>query len=159
MPNIKILVSVVGSFDRKIPGPPKPGAVHIFSNDLVLEEYDNKKPGSGLPPTEQDRRAGTHSGYITLLRIAQNDLFFPDGTYLIQYEATYKFNTVPNTPLKKGQITAQGQLALDSKNNFKPLDSPIVFAITGGTNAYVTARGQVTEEDPNTSSRRLDIQL
>jgi hypothetical protein len=107
MPNIKILVSVVGSFDRKIPGPPKPGAVHLFSNDLVLEEYDNNKPGSGLPQNPAQRRAGTHSGYITLLRIAKNDVFFPDGAYLIQYEATYKFNTVPNTPLQNGQVTAQ----------------------------------------------------
>jgi hypothetical protein len=48
---------------------------------------------------------------------------------------------------------------LDSKNNFQSLDNPIRFAITGGPDAYVTARGQITEEDPNPNSRRLDIQL
>ena len=160
MPNIKILVSVVGSFDRRIPGPPKPGAVHLFSNDLVLEEYDSSTPGSRLPSNEQQRRAGTHSGYVTLLRIAKaGDIFFPNGAYLLQYEATYRFNTVPNTPLQKGQVTAQGQIALDSNANFQSLDDPIVFPITGGTEAYVTARGQITEEDPNPTSRRLDIQL
>jgi hypothetical protein len=48
---------------------------------------------------------------------------------------------------------------LDSTNNFQSLDNPIRLAITGGTDAYMTARGQITEEDPNPTSRRLDIQL
>jgi hypothetical protein len=40
---------------------------------------------------------------------------------------------------------------------FNPLEPPTTFAITGGTEAYVTARGQITE--PNRDDRELDIQL
>jgi hypothetical protein len=35
-----------------------------------------------------------HSGVATLLRIAKaNDRFFPLGSNLLEYDATYKFNT------------------------------------------------------------------
>jgi hypothetical protein len=75
----------------------------------------------------------------------------------MQYEGTYRFNTVANTPLVSGEVTARGILYLDS--NFNPLEPPVRFAITGGTEAYVTARGQITEGQPNAANRRLDIQL
>jgi hypothetical protein len=40
---------------------------------------------SGLPQNEDQRLAGTHSGFVTLLRVAgANDRFFPDGSRLFE---------------------------------------------------------------------------
>jgi hypothetical protein len=111
---------------------------------------------------QNNQLAGSHSGYVSTLRIAApNDALYPNGSYLFQYEATYRFNTVPNTPLQRGQVTARGVIHgnLDNQGNLTPLDGPIILPITGGTEAYVTARGQITERQPNLANRRLDIQL
>jgi hypothetical protein len=76
---------------------------------------------------------------LTLLRKAQpGDGFYQPNTYVIQYLATYKFNDLPKTPLKKGQVTAQ-RLVLFRRlrlTGFVPLETPSNFAITGGTDAY-----------------------
>jgi hypothetical protein len=97
---------------------PQIGKQGLFSNDLVLVRYNNKTPGNGLPKRKKKRRAGTHSGFVTLFRIAAADnAFYPPGSLLLGYEGTYKFNAVPNTPLPKGQVTARGVLLLDSTFN------------------------------------------
>jgi hypothetical protein len=95
MTTIQILVKVIEHLDVELPDPPGPGHRFLFSNDLALERYDDSTPGSGLPQDEDQRLAGTHSGFVTLLRVAgANDRFFPDGSDLWQYDATYKFNTL-----------------------------------------------------------------
>jgi hypothetical protein len=95
---------------------------------------------------------------ITTLRIAKaGDNFYPQDSLLLHYESTYKFNTVPNTPLKKGQVRVGGVLLGCVVNNqFQPID-PNTLAIVGGTEAYKTASGQVTE--PSCGEKLLDIQL
>ena len=95
---------------------------------------------------------------MTTLRIAQaGDNFYPQGSLLLHYESTYKFNAVPNTPLQKGQVRIGGVLLGSLVNGqFQPID-PNTLAIVGGTEAYKTARGQVTE--PNSGQKELDIQL
>jgi len=157
---IEILVRVmdpVGVTPKHFPGPAV-GDRMVFDNDLVLERYEKKTPGNGLPQLEQARLAGTHSGTVTLLRIAAaNDRFYPLGAFLIQYVGTYKFNTVANTPLQKGQVEARGLFLLD--NTFKAIETPIRFAVTGGTDAYVTATGQVTEGAPSADFRLLEIEV
>ena len=65
--------------------------------------------------------------------------------------------TVANTPLEKGQVTTQGLFRLD--NTFNPIETPIRFAVTGGTDAYVGARKQVTEGVPNADKRLLEIEV
>jgi hypothetical protein len=78
----------------------------------VLKQYNRKRPGRGLPKKEEDRYAGIHSGTVSLLRIAgPGDRFYKPHdprTFVVQYVATYKFNDLRRTPLKKGEITAQG---------------------------------------------------
>jgi hypothetical protein len=150
MPKIEILVGVrqpVGVNPGPPPANPTVGDQEVFDDDLVLKRYDNRTPGNGpndLPPNAAQRQAGTHSGTLTLLRIAQaGDRHFPQGALLIQYQGTYRFRTLPNTPLNEGQVTTRGLVVLDS--NFNVLDTTVRFAITGGTDAYVTAGGQVTE--------------
>jgi hypothetical protein len=59
--------------------------------------------------------------------------------------------------LQKGQVTAQGLLLLDSTNNFTPLDTPNKFTITGGTDAYDEARGEVSELQNPTNDKELEI--
>jgi hypothetical protein len=157
MPTVQILVRVVGTIQEPVP-PFSPGMRFLFSNDLALERYDDSTPGNGLPEGPQHRLAGTHSGFVTVLRVAgANERFFPPGSLLVDYDATYKFNTLADTPLQKGQVTARGVFLVDSDHN--PLEPPTRFAITGGTEAYVTARGQITEGQPNPDSRLLDIRL
>jgi hypothetical protein len=165
MPKITIVVSAMAPVPAppQTPPPANPplGSQETFTDDLVLMRYNNRTPGNGpndLPQNPQQRLAGTHSGTLTLLRIAGlGDRFYPSGTYVIQYVATYRFNNLPNTPLQKGQVTAQGLLLLDSTNNFTPLDTPNKFAITGGTDAYDEARGEVSELQNPTNDKELEI--
>ena len=142
---IEILVNKFATFDADFfSNPPAVGDRGIFSNDLRLDRYNQRTPGSqpnDLPQNPAQRRAGTHSGSVTLLRIAgANDLFFPPGSFLMEYDATYMFNALANTPLQKGQVTARGVFLVDTNGN--PLEPPITFAITGGTEAYDSARGR-----------------
>jgi hypothetical protein len=160
MPTVQILVRVIDTFVDEVPGPPDPGKRYVFSDDLVLERYDGSTPGSGLPQNQQQRFAGTQSGIITVVRAAAaGDRFFPSGTYLLQYEGTYKLNTLNNTPLQNSQVTARGVFLVDNLKDFNRLESPNRFAITGGTGPYATAHGTITEGIPNPESRLLDIEL
>jgi hypothetical protein len=77
MRSIQILLRVIDTFDLAPPPPFGPGSRFLFSNDLALERYDDSRPGSGLPQAQQQRLAGTHSGFVTILRRAgTNDRFF-----------------------------------------------------------------------------------
>jgi hypothetical protein len=146
--NIHLRVFARPVDNEPLPGVPGPGKRFVFSNDLALVSIN------GIPQSLEP--AATHSGFLTTLRVAgTDDNFYPPGSYLIQYEGTYRFNAVPDTTLQKGQVTARGVLYLDRDLN--PLEPPTTVAITGGTDAYVTARGQITE--PNRDDRELDIQL
>jgi hypothetical protein len=143
----------------RFPGPPgAPRYQFIFSDDLVLERVDSKKPGAGLPESLQDRLAGTHSGFGTTLRVADaQDKFFPGGSMLFQYEATYMFDALTAdlpTELPRGQVIARGVALFD--RDFSPL-KPLTFAIVGGTGAYEGASGLVTQSGPNGSIRTLKI--
>jgi hypothetical protein len=135
---------VVAEFEKG--SKPGPGHRQIFSEDFGLEEYDGVAFNRPL--------AGSHSGFVTTLRIAKaNDRLYPKDSFLFQYEAMYRFNGVPNTPLQKGQVTVRGVFFTDS--NFTPVE-PNTAAITGGTDAYRLARGQAT---PTPQQRLLNIQL
>jgi hypothetical protein len=162
MPTVQILVRVIQTFATEVPGPIAPGKRFVFSDDLVLERYDDSTPGSGLPQNQNQRLAGTQSGVLTIVRIAAaNDRFFPANSRLVQFEGTYKFNTLDDTPLQKGQVTAQGVLLFGSNNNDQ-LEPPVRFAITGGTGPYNTAHGKITEGvrgTPTAAERLLDIEL
>lgn len=85
----------------------------------------------------------------------------------MQYEGTYRFNAVanavpaggglPSISLEMGQITARGLLYTDPNRDPIP---PIRFAITGGTDFYRLARGEITERTPGgPDTRLLDIRL
>jgi hypothetical protein len=151
MPSMKILVSVFGNVGGEVRGSrPGPGHRFFFSEYVTLLEYDGVK--------QKKQLAGSHSGFTTTVRIAAaDDQLYPEDSILTQYEATYRFNTVPNTPLKKGQVTARGTyLGIIGAGGFTLVDVPVRFAITGGTEAYAKARGEIFERPEN---RLLDIQL
>jgi hypothetical protein len=98
MPTIQILLSVTKDVGTDTDDGPGPGHRFVFTNDLALERYDDSTPGSGLPVDPLQRRAGTHSGVVTLVRVADaTDDFFPDGSELWAYDATYK--STPSTTL------------------------------------------------------------
>jgi hypothetical protein len=157
MPTIQILLRVTKDVGTDTDDPPGPGHRFVFTNDLALERYDDSTPGNGLPVDPLQRRAGTHSGVVTLVRVADaTDDFFPDGSELWAYDATYKFNTLDDTPLQKGQVTARGVVLFQGEDR---LDLPVRFAITGGTGPYSTAHGTITEGIPDPESRLLDIEL
>ena len=132
MPTTQILVRVTEDFGHEVPGPIQPGKRFVFTNYLALERYDDSTPGNGLAVDPNDRRAGVHSGVVTIVRVAQvADTFFPVPGLLFQYEATYKFNTLDDTPLQKGQVTARGLFLIDNVKDWNALEPPIRFAITG----------------------------
>jgi hypothetical protein len=158
---IEVEVDVtVTPIDGRLPGPAGPRYRFVFSDDLVVERIDNKKPGNGPPQSPQSRLAGTHSGFATTLRVADaNDKFFPEGSMLFQYEGTFMFDAVTDnlpTALPRGQVIARGVTLLDG--NFDPL-MPMTFAIVGGTGAYEGSRGQVIQSGPDDSIRMLNIVL
>jgi hypothetical protein len=157
MPTIQILLRVTKDVGTDTDDPPGPGHRFVFTNDLALERYDDSTPGNGLPVDPLQRRAGTHSGVVTLVRVADaTDHFFPDGSELWAYDATYKFNTLDDTPLQKGQLTARGVFLIQDGER---LDPPVRFAIAGGTGPYATAHGTITEDVPTEDHRLLDIEL
>jgi hypothetical protein len=154
---MQIRVSVVAPpavAELVVPRAGGPGLRFVFSENIVLEQYDGAAQNNQL--------AGSHSGFVTTLRIATaNDGLYPQGSHLFQFESLYRFNAVPGTPLQKGQVIAQGVIHgnFDSSGFFTPSDPHIKLAIIGGTDAYATARGQVTERDPAIANKLLDIQL
>ena len=156
-----IVVSVI----PKIPPPPQfkfpphpgPGLQIFFSEDIVLKQYDAQTAGNGLPQAEAARYAGIHSGFLTLLRVTtQGDRFYGPDIFLYQYLATYRFRNLPNTPLTKGQITGHGQFLFDTTTHTL-VEPQIKYAITGGTDAYATARGEIVELGNQTNDRELHI--
>jgi hypothetical protein len=161
MTTTKIFVRIdpANSTGFEVPGPIQMGKRLIFTEGLVLEEYDDATPGNGLPVNPDERLAGTHSGVMTLVRVAgAGDPFFPDGSELWAYDATYKFNALDDTPLQKGQVTAHGVVLVDNFDDWNNIELPIRFAITGGTGSYSTAHGKITEFLPK-YDKLLDIEL
>ena len=144
--------------EHRQPGPAGARYRFAFSDDLILERIDNVKYGSELPEDQHHVLAGTHSGFVTTIRLADaHDTFFPDGSMLFHYEGTYVFDAVTvdlPTALPRGQLIARGVALLD--RNFAPL-KPVTFAIVGGTGAYDGTRGQVTHSGPDGSIRTLKI--
>lgn len=129
----------------------------ILSSSATTTRRREMAPND-LPQNPAQRLAGTHSGILTLLRIAQaGDRFYPQGALVIQYQGTYRFKTLPHTPLQKGQVTARGVSVF--KANGDPFEPPITFAITGGTEAYASARGQIVEGVPGADDRLLKIEI
>ena len=51
MPTIQILVRVIQTFRTEVPGPIAPGKRFVFSDDLVLERYDDSTPGAACRKT------------------------------------------------------------------------------------------------------------
>ena len=154
---VRILVRVVSPpvvFEELKGSKPGPGHRFVFSEDLELVEYD------GI--AQKNRLVGSHSGFVTTLRIAgKRDKIYPKGSILMQYEGIYRFQSTLSTPVQKGQVIARGVLYgnFDRDGIFAPLDGPVKLAITGGTDVYQTARGQIIERDPLPENRLLDIQL
>jgi hypothetical protein len=139
VPGMEIKVRLQNNEFEYVPGPHKLGFRTAFWDDLLADD--------------SDQILGEHSGNGTLIR-------FEGGGEWFQYEATYRLSknyadsrksppvladdpTVdqdPTTNVKKGQITARG-LVFFKGGDF--VGSPRV-AITGGTDEYKNARGQVT---------------
>lgn len=125
----------------------------------MLKQYKRKKPGRGLPKKQEDRYAGIHSGTLTLLRkTGPGDRFYKPDIFVYQYVATYKFNDLQKTPLKKGQITAHGLLLFDTTTH-TIVEKPNRYALTGGTDAYAKTRGEVIELQNASNDRELYIEL
>lgn len=161
MAKIKIVVSVVppSTIPPVPPQPTPPDNQLPFTEDVVLKQYKGKTPGHGLPKKEEDRYAGIHIGFLTFLRlVGPGDRFYRPDIYLVLYVATYRFYELPKTPLKKGQITTHGVLLIDYAAK-KRFETPNKYAITGGTDAYAKARGEVVELGNPTEDRELDIEL
>jgi hypothetical protein len=98
---------------QDLPGPIDPGKRFVFSDDLVLERYDDSTPGSGLSQNQNQRLAGTQSGVLTIVRIAAaNDRFFPANSRLVQFEGTYKFNTLDDTLCRRVKSPHKGCFCL-----------------------------------------------
>jgi hypothetical protein len=125
---------------RNTAGPDPALGDQFFFTDFLLEE-----PG--------DKVVGLHSGFCTLLRINQRNA--PD---LYQCQATL---TLP-----QGQITARGAFNIPAAPAVGELSGRA--AITGGTDAYATARGQISvttltpqaAEPPATGERyRFEIDI
>src|SRR5215208_3607955 len=73
MPTIQILLRVTKDIGAAADDLPGQGHRFVFTNDLALERYDDSTPGSGLPVSVNERRAGTHSGVVTVVRVAAAD--------------------------------------------------------------------------------------
>ena len=128
------------------PGPFKPGWRIAFSDDLLTSDQLN--PGPAFTPVGED--IGDHSGFSTLVRLGDPNL--------LMYEATHSLHpaqSTPNEPLR-GQVTTRGVLS------FYPWaqGQSKTVAITGGTDAYANARGQVIwtkgPVDPKTNETTID---
>jgi hypothetical protein len=144
---LQVVAKPVAEFVK--PGHGGPGYRFAFSENLDLVSIDGKTPPAQV-------RAGTFSGFGTTLRIsAAGDDYFPAGGHLLQVEGTFRLNALAGG-LQEGQITARGvSLTKNDKNVGTPM-----FAITGGTQTYANARGQVTETTEQGKDRHtLDIAL
>jgi hypothetical protein len=104
-----------------VPGPERLGMQTAFWDDLLHDSA----------PLNPPKILGEHSGSATLIR-------FEAGGEWFQYQATYRLDPTPG--VQEGQVTARG-LVFFREGDF--VGGPRV-AITGGTDAYKNARGQVT---------------
>lgn len=90
------------------------------------------------------KEVGMLGGQCTAVRI------LPEPLPAEQEPTSVTVNCVVSVELPRGQLTAQGLVTFDDDNTFS-------LAITGGTGAYRTARGQAdvteTSEDGDTSIR------
>lgn len=55
MTTIQILARVIQTFSTELSGSIAQGKRLVFSDDLVLERYDDCTPGSGLPQNQNHR--------------------------------------------------------------------------------------------------------
>jgi hypothetical protein len=63
---------------------------------------------------------------------------------------------------EEGHVTTRGAILaryVVARDRFEPIEPPNTLAITGGTEAYDRARGQISEGEPKLENRLLDIQL
>jgi hypothetical protein len=112
---IEVKVTATTEVDVDVDAPPYR---FVFSDDPDLERIDNKKPGTGLPESPQNRLAGTHSGFATTLRVADaNDMFFPEGSMLFQYEGTYLAEVIDVVDLGGFGQSRVGSRRLDEGQN------------------------------------------
>jgi hypothetical protein len=93
-----------------------PSAPHVGNQDFFSDDLLNA----------QNQVVGTHSGFCTLVRVTPGNA--PD---LQECQATF---TLP-----QGQVTARGLYSTPMA-----VGQSSKVAITGGTDAYANARGQVT---------------
>jgi hypothetical protein len=80
---------------------------------------------------QQGQQVGTNSGTCTVVRLKSSGGTLRAVTY----------QCLVTLSLRKGQITVQGLLTLPATNN---PSATTKVAITGGTNAYKTAHGEMT---------------
>jgi hypothetical protein len=161
MAKIKIVVSVIPPLGSPPTNRPFPSAGDYFdfTEDVVLKRYKRKRPRHGLPAKKKNRLAGIHSGTMTLLRITgPGDRFYKPDIFVWHYVATYKFNDLPKTPLKKGQITGQGLVLFDTTTH-TIVEQPSKYAVTGGADAFAKVRGEIRELHNATNDRELHIEL
>lgn len=94
------------------------------------------------------RQVGILGGECTLTRLEPNPL--PEG----QEPTSATFNCVATVRLPKGQVTLQGLFDFSEGNRVK-------IAVTGGTGAYRTARGEatLTETENENEPDRLRLKL
>jgi hypothetical protein len=92
----------------------------------------------------QGKKVGTDHAVCTLTRLEP-----PTGT-----PKRFAVQCVVTLLLPEGQITVQG---VRTGSLTQPLPRPFVWAITGGTGAYKTARGQIRIVDLNATDSRLTL--
>ena len=154
MTTTQILLFVTKDDGEELTGPIEPGKRFVFTQRSsarpLRRQHAGKRPaaGPGYRPGGHTFRIRDHRPN----RRSRDDRFFPRPSLLFQYEATYKFNTLDDTPLQKGQVTARGVFLVDS-HDLNALEPPVRFAITGGTGPYSTAHGTITEGVPDRSKQ------
>ena len=127
-------------FGRVPPKAPGEGLRFVFSEDL---RYN-------------DQAAGMHAGVATTVRTKLPGPGPFQGGELIHEEGTYDLKAVPG--LDAGQVTVQGVFPIDQTLNAHAGGAIVRLAITGGTDAYKNARGQVTVKVQG-GSHTLDIEV
>jgi hypothetical protein len=116
--------------------PPRDGGARLGDQIFFIDDLVNA----------QGVDVGERSGFCTRVRELQgNDRF--------ECQATYELDT----PLPRGQVTTRGLFTLPPQAG-----QAARTAITGGTDAYAKARGQVTvtfEEAPAAPTARFRLEL
>jgi hypothetical protein len=153
---VQIVLSATVKFNGDYPGPAKPGRVFVFSDNLSWQSIDGTAV-AGL--------AGTHSGTLSLRRIAEaDDGVLANEVRVIEYEATFVLNAVAydGQHLDAGQVTARG--VWYGNKDHHPVDAqgqPVNerrYAVTGGTGPYRVVRGNGFETaDGLTKTLEIDL--